>query len=224
MEEKEFTQKFPEWVLSYSLYEAYKQDTFKFWEEFFRIDVYLTTKPNDPQKLKALFPSLGEAPGLFYDTPFKEKDYERYGINEDIYKNKFWSLRPDFIIENEEKSLIILFDAKSGEPKQFKKIYTVQKDTKLKEKLYYEFLLDCRSFQQKGFFYIIPKAHIEPCSILLQEHFKPQPTLQTGFILWEDLLPIIYEKILESVIDVVSKEMNGLQELRKWRKYIDSQK
>jgi hypothetical protein len=220
MEEKELTHKFPEWVLSYSLQKAYEQKL-NFWKEFREKDVHLTNKPNSPQKFSDLFPSLTESPKLICDKPFKEKDYERYGIEKEIFKNKFWSLRPDFIIENEEQSLIILLDAKSGEPKPVNKIYTVPKNTKPKEKLYYEFVLKCTTFQQKGFFYIIPKTHIESCKILLQEHFKPQTMLQTGFFLWEDLLSIIYEKILETVVEVVSKEMNGLQELREWRKNIE---
>jgi|GEM_PF-4222401 len=51
--------------------------------------------------------------------------------------------------------------------------------------------------------------------------FKPQTMLQTGFFPWEDFLSIIYEKILETVVDEVSKEMNGLQEFRKWKKNIE---
>jgi hypothetical protein len=52
----------------------------------------------------------------------------------------------------------------------------------------------------------------------LAEYFPEEPNLRSGFVLWEDLLPIIGDEIIRTVSDQVLKEMEGLKKLQEWQK------
>jgi hypothetical protein len=205
MSDIEFAHFFPEWVLSWSLHQACK-DASEFWN--LRI-VHSTSEPDIPRKFSTLFPSLFNAPMLHFETPFKREQAEIYGIPETNYERTFRGLRPDFVIKDGDRSLII-FGSKSGDKPE--KSYAFPK-----EQPYYEFLRQCNKITNKGFYYVIPRAHVGFCRICLREYFPEEPSFQSGFVCWEDLLPIIGEEIIRTVLDQVSKEMEGLKKLREWQ-------
>jgi len=206
MAEIEFAHHFPEWVLSSSLHQACK-DASEFWN--LRI-VHSVGKPENPKTFSSLFPSLTKAPMLYFEKPFKKEEAEIYGIPEITYERIFWGLRPDFVINDGDRSLILL-EAKSGDKPE--KIYAFPK-----ERSYYEFLRQCNKITKKGFYYVIPKAHVGFCKICLAEYFPEKPNLHSGFVCWEDLLSIIGNEITRTVSDQVLKEMDGLKKLREWQK------
>ncbi|MGA2516477.1 MAG: hypothetical protein ABSG44_07990 [Thermodesulfobacteriota bacterium] len=217
MEEKEFTHKFPEWVLSASLAEACKlddtptYDTSKFWSQ-----LNVVRDRNDLDKSKTfseLFHLPSSKPPMLYpEKAFAIEDAEYYGIRPDIFRSTFWSLRPDFLIQNKELSLIILLEAKGGEvpPKAWRDP---------KELRYYDFLCKC-SLSYKGFYYIIPQKSYGDCKRCLSnpKYFEPKKDIQTGMIFWEGLLDIIDDDLMKTSLDQVLRETEGLKTLREWQK------
>lgn len=206
MAEIEFAHLFPEWVLSWSLHQACK-DASEFWN--LRI-VHSVGKPENPKTFSSLFPSSTKAPTLCFEKPFKKEEVEIYGIPEITYERIFWGLRPNFVINDGNRSLILL-ETKSGDKPE--KIYAFPK-----ERSHYEFLRQCNKIRNKGFYYVIPKAHVGFCRICLAEYFPEKPNLHSGFVCWEDLLSIISNEITRTVSDQVLKEMDGLKKLREWQK------
>jgi hypothetical protein len=206
MADIEFGHLFPEWVLSWSLHQACK-DASEFWN--LRI-VHSIGKLENPKTFSSLFPSLTKAPMLCFEKPFKKEEVEIYGIPEINYERSFWGLHPDFVIKDGDRSLILL-ESKSGDKPE--KIYGFPK-----ERTYYEFLRQCNKITNKGFYYIIPRAHTGFCRICLAEYFPEESNLHSGFVLWEDLLSIIGDEIIGTVLNQVSKEMEGLKKLQEWQK------
>jgi ribosomal protein S14 len=207
MPENEFTHLFPEWVLTWSLHQTCK-DTSGFWD--FRI-VHPGNEPDILTKFSTLFPSLAKAPMLYFEIPFEKEEAKIYGIPETNYEKTFWGLRPDFVIKDGEGSLILLLESKSGDKPE--KIYTSPR-----ERSYYEFLRQCNKTTRRGFYYVIPRAHLGFCRICLAEYFPEEPNLHSGFVLWEDLLSIIGDEIIRTVSDQVLKEMEGIKKLQEWEK------
>jgi hypothetical protein len=153
MAEIEFAHLFPEWVLSWSLHQACK-DASDFWN--LRI-VHSVGKPENPKTFSILFPSSTKTPMLYFEKPFRKEEAEIYGIPEITYERIYWGLRPDFVINDGDRSLILL-EAKGGDKPE--KIYALPK-----ERSYYEFLRQCNKITNKGFYYVIPKAHVGFCKI-----------------------------------------------------------
>jgi hypothetical protein len=207
MADIEFAHLFPEWVLSWSLHQVCK-DVSEFWNLPI---VHPTNKPGNPTKFSVLFPSLVKMPMLYFETPFRREEAKSYGIPETEYKKVFWGLRPDFVIKDDNKSLILLLESKSGDKPE--KIYAFPK-----ERSYYEFLRQCNTIQNKGFYYIVPKAHAGICKFYLTENFQPQQNLYSGLICWEDFFPIIHNEVMKTVLDQVFNEIEGLQKLQEWEK------
>jgi len=208
MEEISFTELFPEWLLSLALHKACK-DTTELWD---RPIIRPAIVPENLKKFSDIFPSLLVSPSmLHFERPFKKNEASYYGILPDDFKQHFWGLRPDFMIQEEKQSLIILFEAKGGEVP-----IKAWKDPK--EISYYQFLLKC-NWYQKGFYYIIPKKFSESCKNCLTnaEYFEPSD-IHTGLIYWEDLLSIIYYEVIDTAIEQVIGEMKGLEQLQKWKK------
>jgi hypothetical protein len=206
MAEIEFAHLFPEWVLSWSLHQACK-DASEFWN--LRI-VHSAGGPENPKAFSTLFPSLTKAPMLCFEKPFQKEEAEICGISEIDYERTFWGLRPDFVIKDGDRSLILL-ESKSGDKPE--KIYTFPK-----EQSYYEFLRQCNKITNRGFYYVIPKAHAGFCKMCLAEYFPEEPNLHSGYICWEDLLSIISNEIIRTVSDQVLKEMEGLKKLQERQK------
>jgi hypothetical protein len=152
---------------------------------------------------------------LYSEKTFQKSEANKYGFlkkdDKDEYEKWFWSLRPDFIIQDENQSLLILLEAKGGEvpAKTWKHP---------KEHAYYQFLLKCK-WPQKGFYYIIPEKFSEECKNCLtnDKHFEPS-NVPTGLIYWEDLLPIIGDEIMKIALKQVLNEMKGLEKLLNWQK------
>jgi hypothetical protein len=206
MADIEFTHLFPPSVLSWSLHQACK-DASEFWN--LRI-VHSIGKPENPKTFSSLFPSFTKDPTLCFEKPLKKEEAETYGIPEINYERSFWGLRPDFLIKDGDRSLILL-ESRSGDKPE--KIYGFPK-----ERIYYEFLRQCNKITNRGFYYIIPKAHAGFCRICLAEYFPEEPNLHSGFVCWEDLLSIIGDEVTRTVSDQVLKEMEGLKKLREWQK------
>jgi hypothetical protein len=202
MAEIEIAHLFPEWVLSWSLHQTCK-DASEFWNLPI---VHSINSPEAPKALSALFPSSAQAPALWFERPFKKEETEIYGIPEIDYERTFCGLRPDFVIRDEDR-LLILLESKSGDKPE--KIYALPK-----ERCYYEFLRQCNKIKKRGFYYVIPRAHAGFCKICLGEYFPKDPNLHSGFICWEDLLPIIGDEIIRTVEGLVLKEMEGVKKLR----------
>jgi hypothetical protein len=202
MSEIEITHLFPEWVLSWSLHQAC-QDASKFWNLPI---VHPMGRPESPKQFSSLFPPVTKPPMLYFEGPFNKEEAEIYGIPEINYERTFWGLRPDFLIKDGDQSLILL-ESKSGDKPE--KIYSLPK-----ERSYYEFLRQCNNIPNKGFYYVIPKAHAGFCRICLAEYFPEEPNLHSGYICWEDLLSIIRDEIIRTVSDQVLKEMEGLKKLQ----------
>jgi hypothetical protein len=208
MSESEFTECFPEWALSWSLKEVCNGNP-RFWNWPV---VHPTRAPNQTKKFSDLFP-LANTPILIYEKPFVKGDWKTYGIPDEEYKKTFWSLRPDFAIEDNCRTLVLI-EAKGGElrPRTW---------TNPKEHLYYDFLKKCgESIKNKGFYYIIPKKYANNCMSCLTDtkNFEPSENIQTGFICWESLLDLIYEKLIETMLDhVIFSGIEGLKKLRQWR-------
>jgi hypothetical protein len=87
-----------------------------------------------------------------------------------------------------------------------------------KELSYFRFLKECKVPGYKGFAYVIPAQYTCECLDCLGKYFSPSESVMTGFLLWEELLPLIYDKLMETAIDQVIKEMDGLRHLREWRR------
>ena len=202
----EFAHLFPKWVLSWSLHQACK-DASEFWSLPI---VHSIGEPENPKRFSSLFPSLTKAPMLCFEKPLKKEEAEIYGISEMNYERSFWGLCPDLVIKDGDQSLILL-ESKSGEKPE--KIFGFPK-----ERPHYEFLRQCNKITNKGFYYVIPKAHVGFCKICLAEYFPERPNLHSGYVCWEDLLSIIGDEIIRTVINEVLKEMEGLKRLRQWQK------
>ena len=205
MAEIEVAHHFPEWILSWSLHHACKDAS-----EFLNLRIVHSMGGHEPKTFSGLFPSLAKAPMLCFEKPIKKEEAEIYGIREMIYEKTFFGLRPDFVIKDGNRSLVLL-EPKSGDKPE--KIYAFPK-----ERCYYEFLRQCNKIAKRGFYYVIPRAHAAFCRICLAEYFPEEPNLHSGFVLWEDLLSIIGNEIIKTVSDQVLKEMEGLKKLREWQK------
>ncbi len=203
-----FTQLFPEWILSESLSQACG-DSPKFWN---KPVVHPATEPDKLLELSTIFPST-ETPVLNSEWVFTIDKCKFYDINEVVFKNTFWALRPDFTIEDQEQILILL-EAKSGE--LHSKTWTNPK-----ERLYSQFLKECKKPIAKGFYYIVPERYAKDCLSCLNnaKYFEPSTDIQTGYITWEDLLHFIDEDLMKTMIDfVLLKGMEGIKKLREWQK------
>ena len=203
MADIEFAHLFPASVLSWSLHQACKDAS-----EFWNLRIVHSVGGHEPKVFSSLFPSLTKAPMLCFEKPFKKEEAEIYGVPEN-YEKTFWGLRPDFVIKDGDQSLILL-ESKSGDKPE--KMYGFPK-----ERTYYEFLRQCTKITNKGFYYLIPRAHAGFCKICLGEYFSQKPNIHSGFVCWEDLLSIIGDEIINTVSDQVSREMEGLKKLREWQ-------
>jgi hypothetical protein len=202
--EIEFAHLFPEWVLSWSLHQACK-DASGFWN----LRIVHSMGGHEARTFSSIFPSSIKASMLCFEKPFKKEETEIWGVSEKDYEKTFWGLRPDFAIKGDQS--LILLESKSGDKPE--KIYGFPR-----ERTYYEFLRQCTKITNKGFYYLIPRAHAGFCKICLGEYFLEKPNIHSGFVCWEDLLPIIGDEIIGTVADRVLKEMEGLKKLRECQK------
>ena len=149
-----------------------------------------------------------DLPTIMTETPFLGSDAERFGFSDEYYRKNFLGLRPDFIIQ--DKDLMILLEAKG-------RWVPTKTWTDPKERIYYRFLAES-SISKKGFFYIIPKFVEADCTLCLSQHFQPSPQIRVGYILWENLLPLLDSELLEVVVDEMVRVSNSLRCLREWQK------
>ena len=202
-----FAELFPEWAVAWSLREAWRANAARFWTE---ARFHPTEAPGDVLRLADMFPEVSVAPSLRNERPFPKDGANRYGLGEDRYRSTFWGLRPDFVIEAEDASLLLLIEAKGGHVPD-----GTWRDPK--ELSYFRFLDECTVPRRKGFSYIVPAKYAEACHNCLAQYFAPSARVPTGFLIWEELLPIIHDKLIETTLDQVIKEMEGLKRLREWQ-------
>ncbi len=70
----------------------------------------------------------------------------------------------------------------------------------------------------------MPAKFCQDCHKFLDKsYFHSDPKVKVGTISWEDLLPLMHDRILEIVIDSIMKETDGLKHLREWQKRRPSQ-
>ncbi len=207
MTETEFSHLFPEELLALSLHRAC-QDASKFWS----LPIIRSVVNSEvPEKFSDLYPPSTKASMLCFQKPIDREEAERFGVSPMDYGRSFWWLRPDFLIKNGNDSLIIL-EAKSGDKPE--RIYSVPAEWP-----YYEFLWRCSKVSKRGFYYIVPRAHVSFCKVCLGEYFREEPSQHAGFICWEDLLSVIGDDLVRTVSEQISREADGLRSLLdSWRK------
>jgi len=201
----EFTQKFPEWVLSYSLSRSLKDCSIRqrFWQE---ADVRRTGAPSARAHFSELF-EVTSAPVCKTEKGFAQQDAPRYGLEIESFRRTFLGLRPDFRFETDDNALLVLLEAKGGDRPKIGR--------PPKELPYFNFL-KAASAIKKGLFYVVPKVYGPECAGILQEFFAGDPSVETGVIFWEALLPYIADQILRVSINEVAKITDGLTQLREW--------
>jgi hypothetical protein len=204
--EEEFTQHFPEWVLCESLRKS--KDKFSLWNSEV---VRLINAPRQPKSFAQIFSGI-KNPCVKAERPFKKEEctYFGFGDKRDLYEKYYWSLRPDFLIEDSGNQLLLLLEAKGGEinPTAWKKP---------KEVSYYNFLKQCgEKFPIRGLFYIVPKKFFDNFrECLLKKEFQSDDSIRTGVIRWEDVVPEMYEELLGTAVDEILRNTEGLKALRK---------
>lgn len=212
-----FTYLFPEWVLSWSLQKAMKneQNIRSFWEI---ARYYPSTDSASGQSfpLREFFPGP-TFPPLQAERAFVKNEATYFGIEETEYQKSFWSSRPDFVAESEGASVFLIFEAKGG--KIDAKVWNNPKELG-----YYRFLKACTTRKVKGFFYIVPHQSLARSIECLKGQFEKDSLITTGVLIWEELLSLIYNQLLETVIDQVLNEMEGLRHLRHWNSSFKSAK
>jgi hypothetical protein len=202
-----FTHLFPEWALSWALKRSTEEDPTLFWQYAICLRGSPTANGYPLSQLLGHIP----LPALKYERPFLKGEYGAFGIPKEDYQKRFWGLRPDFVVESSEHSVFLILEAKGGQVAD-----SIWKNPK--EILYYRFLQSFKSCKTKGFFYIIPCLAVDSCAQCLSDQFSEDQSIFTGLITWEQLLPVIYDRLMETALDQVIREMEGLKVLRSWRK------
>lgn len=203
-----FMELFPEWVLCESLKKS--KDKLSLWNSGV---VRLINARYQPKSFAEIFPGMRD-PGLKVERPFKKEEctYFGFGDKKDLYEKYYWSLRPDFLIEDQGNQLLLLLEAKGGKinPTAWKKP---------KEVLYYDFLKQCgEKFSTRGLFYIVPRKFFDNFIECLQKkEFQSDESIRTGVIIWEDIVSEMYEELLGTAIDEILQNTEGLKALRKFK-------
>jgi hypothetical protein len=201
-----FTHLFPEWALSWSLNLATREDAGSFWASA----AYTPTSPTDEQQQLAQLLSGYRAPSMRYERVFLKDEAAYFGLDAAIYQKTFWSLRPDFVIEADGAALFLILEAKGGQVPD-----ATWKNPK--ELIYHRFLQACSIPRTKGLFYIVPSQAADRALACLRHQFPADHSITTGVLTWEQLMPLMYERLIETALDQVIREMRGLQLLRDWR-------
>lgn len=210
---EEFAHKFPEWALAYSLMKVCGGDDPILWRNGVDASILwrngvLHTEVGQG-KLCDLYPPPKGPLRLYYERSFDKFSAARYRIDDTKYQRTYWGLRPDFVVEGDDPSLMLLIEAKGGDaPKRWENP---------KELPYYRFLEDTTWPSSKGFFYIVPKKDVPGCQKCLNDYF-PGGATKTGWLVWEELLPIMGDKLIVTALDEIIKETEGLKLLREWQR------
>jgi hypothetical protein len=133
-----------------------------------------------------------------------------FGLDEATYQKTFWGLRPDFVAELDGAASLLILEAKGGQLADH-----VWRDPK--ELLYHRFLQACTTPKTKGLFYVVPRQAADAALTCLRDQFPADLSITTGVLTWEQLLPVVYDGLIETALDQVIREMQGLQALRSWR-------
>jgi hypothetical protein len=204
---KAFTHLFPEWALSWALNLATKDDAGPFWQSAAYTPTAGPTEGR--QRLAELVPT-SQRPSLRYERAFLRNEGTYFGLDEPLFQKTFWSLRPDFVVETEGAAAFLILEAKGGQ---------VPDSTwrNPKELVYHRFLQACGTPKTKGLLYIVPRQAAERARACLRDQLPADPSITTGVLTWEELMPLMYERLVETALDQIIREMRGLQLLREWR-------
>jgi hypothetical protein len=201
-----FTQQFPEWALAWALKLATRDDPSRFWAHA----VYRPLGGEAIERPLAQLLADGAAPQLKYERALTKNEAAHFGVEEEVYGKTFWSLRPDFLVESE--GALLIFEAKGG---QIRAEATWRNP---KELVYHRFLQACTTPKTRGLFYVVPRASADDCAKCLRDEFPLDASITMGVLTWEQLLPLIYDSLIETALDQVIKELKGLEQLREWRR------
>ena len=202
---REFTHLFPEWALSWSL-DRSVGDAASFW----RTATYTPTAgPASGRPLADILQGQS-TPSLRCERAFLKHEAPYFGLDETTYQRTFWGLRPDFVAESDGAATLLILEAKGGR-------ISDSVWTNPKELLYHRFLQTCTVPRTKGLLYIVPRQAAERALTCLRDQFPADSSITTGVLMWEQLLPVIYDRLIETALDQIIQEMHGLQALRTWR-------
>ena len=196
---------FPEWALSWSLRLASERDPKAFWD----LATYRAVgEAGAHERLRRHF-TQPSPPALLYERALTRDEAARFGIDDEVYRRTFWGLRPDFVVEADAESVFLILEAKGGQLGD-----AAWRNPK--ELLYHRFLQACKTLKTKGLFYIVPDEAAEKCANCLRDQFPEDSSIAMGVLTWEGLLPMIHERLMETALDQVIREMEGLKCLRAW--------
>jgi len=202
-----FTHKFPEWQLDQALAEAAAETPGTFWHKEI---VYSPTEPTTLLSLRHWFPT-NRSLSLNHQRTFPVNAATKYGIDDDLYKKNYWGLRPDFSIEADDMSVLILIESKGGK-------LDLRTWIDPKELRYFQFLVKSAIPASKGLLYIVPGIYRSECERCLQTYFLSEPSIKVGLIVWEDLLEIIHDKLMGIAVDYILTTVEGIKDLRTWQR------
>lgn len=209
MLQEPFSHKFPEWQLEQALKEATNRSPAAFWE---RLIVHFQHNPDAPTSLARWFPDAAAASLVLENQAAFAKDGAlRYHIDPERYRQTYWGLRPDFTVQSPDLSTLIFLEAKGGQPNPATWIDP-------KELRYYEFLQECKAAMSKAFLYIVPAIEKQACANCLSTYFSSNPSIRVGIIFWEDLFPVIHERLIGVALDYILINMEGVKLLRAWQR------
>jgi hypothetical protein len=199
-----FTHLFPEWLMCSALSKSIKEKKYLWKDLPFHFN-------KNTKKLSEIFPDLTEVQ-FNTERQLLKTEFNKWGIEETIYQNKYWSLRPDFMIINKDANFLFLIEAKGG---SFIPSKTWEDPKEIK---YYEFLQDAKSFDKKGLLYIIPKENEDDCKKCIDSKYKDPSGIMIGYGIWEEMLEFIANSINAVFIDWLVHQSKGISILSQWQK------
>jgi len=204
MLQEPFSHKFPEWQLDQALKDA-AGGPLAFWHHA------IVHSPNNSESLMSLAQWFPGATDLVLENQaaFAKDAASQYGIDPERYRHTYWGLRPDFTVRSRDFSTVIFLEAKG--------CVTGKSWIDPKAIRYYEFLKECNAATAKGLFYIVPSIVREDCIRCLRTYFSNEPSIRTGVIFWEDLLPLIHERLLRVAFGYILTNMEGIKSLYAWQ-------
>jgi len=207
-EDTQLAHLFPEWQLSYALYEWSRCDPAdRLWNKQV---VHTIDRLNTSRSLEEIYGNA-EQLSFHHQEWLPTNGGKLYGIENNDY-SRFVGLIPDFRLETSDKSLIIILEAKSG-------IKVPPSSRPLKEHLYLQFLEKASIPRRKGFFFLVPDKTTNGYLELLKRQARPEGALVLGIISWENLLDLICDHLIKQALGQLLNITNGLRRLRTWRKH-----
>jgi len=206
-----FMEHFPEWELCLALEVACQAKRGKL-QELLKARLFVGGSEGPKEStLEQLFSPSPSLSGIDHQRGLIWRDAERWGFEKEHFDQTYWTLRPDFIIDDLASQTLVLLEAKGGSlPNNY------WKQERLKESKYDDFLKEAKTLKSKGLFFIIPQKFQSECSTFMNRLASSLDGIMRGWFLWEDLMPVINDELMRAVVDELIKETKGLKILRDW--------